>query len=131
MRLSKEQNKKYCDYILSCIDSSDHYPLEPKTDKDKVRFVVDCFVNEKWSWQKKQNINLQNAFTEYLQGLPTCLTLAFYNSDIIKLAEEVNGEVYGEKQADKILENYWLFMTAKFFKLAKSLKIDIWSICYE
>lgn len=127
MRLNKEQNAKYMNYILSCINAEE-YGKENLTDKEKVQFVIDCFVAEKWNWQKKQKISLQSAFTEYLQGLPTCLTLAFYNSDIVKLAEEISGNTYNEKIADKILENYWRFMTAKFFRLAKSLKINIWEV---
>jgi hypothetical protein len=125
MRLNKEQNAKYMNYILSCINAEE-YGKENLTDKEKVQFVIDCFVAEKWNWQKKQKISLQSAFTEYLQGLPTCLTLAFYNSDIVKLAEEISGEKYTDKQADKIFGNYWIFMASKFFRLAKSLKINIW-----
>jgi len=121
-RLTKDQINQYKQYFIDCIDG-ENYNQELKTDKEKIQFVFDCFNSEYWHWNKRRNI--QKVFAEYLSGLPSCVNIVFMNYDILQLAERINGKLT-EKQEEKILENYWNFMSSIFFKLVKQHKINIY-----
>ena len=121
MRLTKDQINEYKQVVLSGIDG-ENYGKELETDKEKIQFVMDCFQAEAYKWQKQKNI--QTVFAAWLMGLPSALYIPFYNSEIIELAERINGIKYSEKQAEKIIENYFSFMTTIFFKLVKQYKIE-------
>jgi hypothetical protein len=120
MRLTAEQINNYKQVILSGINGA-VYEVKTDTDKEKMQFVYNCFYSELYKWQSHKNI--QTVFAEWLQGLPSACYIPFYNSDIIELAEKINGTIYTDKQADKILENYWRFMTGIFFRLFRQYKI--------
>jgi len=121
-RLTADQINEYKKVILNGISAEDYNGQELKTDKEKVQFVFDCFNQEFYSWQSHKNI--QAVFTEYLQGLPSCISIPFYNSDIIELAERINKTEYKtDNQQWKIIENYFAFMSNIFFKLVKGYKI--------
>jgi hypothetical protein len=121
MRLTKEQINEYKQVILSGVDG-ENYGKQVETEKEKIQFVMDCFQAEAYKWQKQKNI--QVVFREWLMGLPSALSIPFMNYDIIQLAEKINGIKYTDKQAEKIIENYFGFMTNIFFKLVKQYKIE-------
>lgn len=121
-RLTTEQINEYKKVILDGIDG-ENYGKQVETEKEKVQFAYDCFLLEAFNWNK--NRNMQVVFTEWLQGLPSALNIPFTNYDIIQLAERINKVTYTEKQADKILENYFNFMANIFFKLVKQYKIEV------
>ena len=54
-----------------------------------------------------------------------CLSIFFYNCDILELAVEWGTlpEDYTEKQADKILDNYWNLLANNISQLFKGYRI--------
>jgi len=107
-------------YLLDSIDFEG-------SNKDKINFVLSSFNSEyNQEYNKRYIPNLQNRFAEYLQGLPSCINIVFFNYDILQLAKSweslpVNAT---EKQEDKILSNYFNFMAVKFFQLCKQNKVN-------
>jgi len=118
MRLTKEQNNTIKKYILDCIDP-EAYEVEAKTDKEKLSFLFDTFKKEK-GWEIER-IGINNSFKDWLQGLPSCFHIEFQNHAILKLAISWGSlpKKPTEKQEDKILENYWNFMSVKTMQLIK------------
>lgn len=119
MRLSKEQNKKYNDYIIGCIDANGYDVEQPKTDKEKINTFFKIF-NKEYEWQINHDGEFK-ALIDYLQGLGGCLSIAFNNYDILELAKDY-GSISNnatEKEEQKILDNYWLFMANKLMQLNK------------
>jgi hypothetical protein len=106
-------------YLLNSIDFEG-------SNENKINFVLDSFDNEYNQESKKYISNLQNRFSEYLKGLPSCLNIVFYNYDILQLAKSWGSlpENATEKQEDKIINNYFNFMAAKFFQLCKQNKVN-------
>ena len=121
-RLNKEQVNEYKQYFLDSINT-DGYNFNGDSDKDKINFVLRCFYSEFFNWNI--NRNKRTVFTEWLQGLPSCINIVFYNYDILQLAEKINKVEYSEKEGEKIILNYFSFMTTIFFKLVKQYKIEI------
>ena len=110
-------------YILSCIDG-EGYGVTLKTDSKKLQFLFDTFKSE-YGWSIER-YGAFKALQEWLMGLPSCCTIAFYNHDILELAREwgrlpVNAT---EKQEYEILEHYWAFMAMRILGLWNKYKIQ-------
>ena len=120
---SKEFNEMYFKYILDSINFED---FDPKNDKEKMElFWIDFDQRANYENNKKRIPNLQNRIADFLQGLP--YNFKFANHEILEMAVNQKSlpKNYTEKQADKILENYWNFTAFKIIQLSKKLKIDI------
>lgn len=115
-----EQKRFIHQYILDCVDSSG-YGVETETDITKIVFLLNTFKAEYgWAVQRMGN---HKAFAEWLQGLPSCLNIAFMNCDILALATKQGTlpDSPTEKQEDAILEKYWRYMTMRVFELHRKL----------
>lgn len=113
-------------YILDCIDSSS-YDITCNTDKEKLQFLYNTFIKEYWYGENKRYYgNIINAFTSWLQGLPSCFNIDFENYVILQIAKKWGSipDNASERQEDKILENWFNFISVKTFKLFKKYKID-------
>lgn len=107
-------------YLMECIDFNG-------SNSEKLHSVLIVFNSDfNFDQNKRRYPNHKDRFSEWLQGLPSCFTIAFYNSEILELAEKwgslpINAT---SEQKDKILANYWNFMSCKFFQLCKQNKVD-------
>jgi len=110
-------------YIIDCIDSNG-YGIKTTTDKEKLQFLFGTFKSEKKHEIAKNGI--YKAFESWCKGLPSCFNIVFYNCDIISLAKSWKSipENATEKQEDKILDNYWNFITVKAFQLFRKHHIN-------
>lgn len=121
MKLNHHKYKKnYETYILNSIDS-EGYDITTNSDKDKINFFIDTFYKEKGYEIKRKG--LYSTLSEYLSGLPSSISLPYYNEDIINLAIQM-GSVDSElnnAQKDKIISNYFSFMAMQIINIHKKL----------
>lgn len=122
MAKTAELNKKVFPYILDAIDTDD-YIFKGESDKERLGFLYDIFVSEYGHMISR--VGTQKAFSEWIQGLPSCFNIDFNNYDILKLAKKWGSLPANptEKQEDKILANWWNFITSKTFQLFRKHKI--------
>lgn len=125
------------DYLLNCISCEDHtvkaadaagniveMPVICETPLQKVNFVVATFEStHNYPQNIKRYPNVVDRFADHLQGLPSYFNMAFENYRIIEIAKEwgalpVNAT---EAQEDKILANWFNYISVKFFQLHKQL----------
>ena len=118
-----EKNRKTFDdivksYIVDCINSSGRgLEKEPETPFDKVQFLKKCFESEAgWNIARAGKVR---AMTDWLQGLPSCLSIEFSNYEILELAKKWGSlpEEPTENEKDRIIENYWNLMANKTLQL--------------
>jgi hypothetical protein len=65
----------------------------------------------------------KRAFCEWLQGLPSALTVPFYNHDILNLAylhDQIKANAT-EQEEDKFLDAYFMNLSSAFFTLYNNL----------
>lgn len=120
---TKAFNEVYFKYILDSINFED---FDPKNDKERMElFWVDFDQRANYKYNKKRIPNLQDRIADFLMGLP--YDFKFANWEILEMAVEQGSlpENYTEKQADRILDNYWNFTALKIIQLSKKLGIDI------
>ena len=116
-----QQQKSFIEkYILDCI-CSDGYDQEPKTDAEKLEFLVDCFRSEYGHEIDRQGPH--GAFGDWIMGLPSSFCIVFSNYDILELAKKQGTlpENATEKQEDVILEKYPRYITMRTFELYRKL----------
>jgi len=113
MSKSSDLSKTVKRYIINNIDSSGYQDKAIEADKDKVQFLKDTFCSE-FGWRVEQ-LGEPKALAEYFAGLPSSCTVAFMNQDILELAEKWGSlpSNYTERQAEKILENWWNLLACK------------------
>lgn len=121
-----ELNKIVFNYILNCIDC-EGYEVAATTEKEKLQFLLNCFISEYWHDYNKQYYknNMLAAFTSWLQGLPSSFTVAFENYKILQISLKWDclKENSTERQKDKILENWFNWIANKTFQLMKKYKV--------
>ena len=118
MSKSSELDKTAKLYILDCIDSEDE---SLTTIAEKIAYCESRF-NSEAGWNIDR-IGRQAACTEWLQGL--AINIEFSNYEILKLAKQW-GSIPNdatERQEDKILDNYWNFMSAKLCQLFDGYRV--------
>lgn len=120
---TKQLNTLAFNYILNAIDS-EGYEVTTNTDQEKIQFVLTTFISEQ-SYNIDYYGNIQTAFTNWLMGLPSCVNIDFENYQIIELAKNWGSipQNATEAQEDKIINNWFNFITNKFFQLAKKNKV--------
>lgn len=117
-------------YILSCIDS-EGYDIVTNTDVEKLQFLADTFQSE---YASKENLryykSYQNMFANWLMGLPSCFNIEFRNYYIIEIAKQWNSIPMDatEKQEDKIISNWFLFIANHTEQLCRANKIELYKI---
>lgn len=108
-------------YILDAIDG-DAYDAVLNTDAERVQFLLNTFRNE--YGYMIERVGFCNALREWFMGLPSAIHIDFENYKILQIAVEWGSlpEKYTERQADKILENWFNLMAVKTCQLFKKYK---------
>lgn len=116
MKLTAEQNHRYYDYIVDCIDL-EPYDITAETRREKIQALKDIIKSEKGREPD------QLAVKDWLQGLPTIVNIEWEDYEILQLAKRMGSlsENPTEKEEDKILGNYWAFMASKVMRLINAL----------
>lgn len=109
----------YENTILNNIDLDGYNLPNNLTDFEKVNAVYNIFKDE-YLHANNKHLRTEFLFCEWLQGLPNCLTIPFYNYEIIENAKQYGAlNVSATIQADTFLVNYWPMCTKAFFNLLK------------
>ena len=117
MSKSSELDRTVKLYILNC--ASDQAGTNEMM--QIIKYIDDRF-NAEYHWLVPK-VGKVNAMTNWLQGL--ALNIDFNNYEILKLAvkwQSIPAD-YSEKQADKILSNYWHFMANKVLQLINNYRL--------
>lgn len=107
-------------YILGCIEHDG-------TTEEKLKEVLKYFNEEhNHEYNKKRYNNLQERFAEWLKGAPSSIEIDHWNDDIIKLGKDWGSipQEATEKQQEKIVSNFYNFISCKFFQLCKQNRIE-------
>jgi hypothetical protein len=88
---------------------------------DKIKTLYNIFKME-YGWNIER-MGERRAFCEWLQGLPSALTVPFYNHDILNRAylHNVISANATEEQEDKFIDNYFMNLSNAFFTLKNNL----------
>lgn len=121
--------EKWYNYVLDSIDESataNNLDLTFEDDRSRIEFFLEQF-NEEYNheWRKQSYPSLRLRISEYLQGIPSSISIHFYYHDIIRLTKEWEG--YKSKNKEEYFCNNWFKILATcILQLAVRYKIDIY-----
>ena len=126
MKDRKQFNQVVRQYIIDCIDS-ENYDVVTTTDAEKLTFLYQTFKSEGGNPEQLRYYkgNEYKTFENWLQGLPSSFNVDFENYRIIEIAKQWESipQDATDRQEDKILENWFNFITVNTFKLFRKYKI--------
>lgn len=110
-------------HILDSIDNSGYDGGILADDKAKLTFLYNTFISE-YGWAIKRYGQV-GAFREWLQGLPSAMTVHFSNHDILQFALSTGyyGAKMTEKQEDQVLNSWFNLVAVKTFQLFRKYKV--------
>ena len=105
-------------YILDSIDG-EGYDIKTETPTEKLQFLFDCFeVEFNYKNNKLRYPNLQDRLANWLQGLPSSISIPHQYNKILELSKNLlEVDTLSEKLENQIIKNYWSFMAYHIIKL--------------
>lgn len=112
-------------HILDSIDHSGYDVGILVTNKERLEFLHNTFISE-YGWAIAR-YGKQKAFREWLQGLPSAMTVHFTNHDILQFALSTGyyGKTMTEKQEETVLNNWFNIVANKTFQLFRKYKAGV------
>ena len=116
----KNYKTMYENIIVDSIDFEGYEVDTPNTIKEKIDLVYSIFRKE-FIHDNNKHISDERNFAEWLRGLPSVITVPFYNHDILEKAKE-NGYTFENDWAEDVfLEMYWSRLATSFINLKENL----------
>lgn len=107
--------------VLNSIDLSSYEFEEPSAPLERVNKVYELFKEaSEWLINEKKG-NEQEAFTEWLKGVPNCLGVTYNYIDILKEAEVGGFNLMTTEAESNFIEMYYPNLTSAFFTLKNNL----------
>ena len=117
-----KKNGKQYSYILDSVYSDDK-DVERMTDKERIQFVLDTFYDEKYK-DDRRRMSTSALLTEWIQGLPSAISVAFSNYDI-----QETGKSWGycktPRSAATFVNMWWQGIAGGILQLARIYAIDM------
>ena len=123
-----DKNHPVFAYLLNAVPTTEEikngWDKTAETTADRLQFVLGCFRAEKG--YEIARIGEQKAFNDWLMGLPSAINVDFENYRILEIAREWGSLPQYAKpwQENKILNNWFNFITVKFFQLCRYNKVN-------
>ena len=112
-------------YENTVLENIDLTPYDASNDVsiyDKVKTMYNIF---KMEYLHEYNIKRYGSevkiFEEYLKGLPTCLTVPFYNYEILENGKKYGFDLSTELKEEIFLRSYFNKLSIAFFTLKNNL----------
>lgn len=130
---SRELTLTIQNYLLNNLDFNDYLGccgIEklPETTQEKLQAFKQVVMAEYgYNFNQNHNKAYQAVLTDYLQGLPSCLTIHFYNNDIINqlIKWNVASENMTDEQYHDLCDQWWRVMGAKLKMLLSNHNIQL------
>lgn len=129
-RAKNGRNGKQLVYVLDCIRNSasafdNNVTFE--NDKEVIAFFFEKFEDGfNHAYNKRLYPNLQVRIGHYLQGLPSCCSVEYFDNEILRLglAWGVLDSTEGRK-AEKFVENYWDYLGLRIIQIAHKVDFNL------
>ncbi len=116
----KNYKTMYENIIVDSIDFEGYEVDTPNTIKEKIDLVYSIFRKEFVHKNNEHELDVYN-LAEWLRGLPSVMTVPFWNHDILEKAKEYGYNFSNDWAEDIFLEMYWSRLATSFINLKVNL----------
>lgn len=111
-------NGKQFAYILDAINVTDFDGNEINaTDEERVKYFFECFEEEyNAPYYRKVYPNLQQRISQYIQGLPCCFNIDYYNDKIAEIGKRW-GYCKTERKETEFINNWFPVIAFRLIQL--------------
>lgn len=109
-------------YILDSV-YSDVIDTESMTDKERIEFLLDTFFEEMYKNDRRRMCTV-NLLREWLQGLPSAISVAFSYYDISVTGKSL-GYCKDARSESRFINNWWGILASNILRLARIYEIDM------
>ena len=109
-------------YILDSV-YSDVIDTESMTDKEKIGFLLDTFFEEKCKYDRRGMCTFE-LLREWLQGLPSAISVAFSDSDIAATGKSL-GYCKDARSESRFINNWFGILASNILRLARIYDINM------
>ena len=109
-------------YILDSV-YSDEIDTESMTDKERIEFLLDTFLVEKYKDDRRRMCTFE-LLREWLQGLPSAISVAFYYGDIAAIGKSI-GYCKDARSEARFINNWWGILAQNILRLARIYEISM------
>lgn len=117
-------------YVIDCIKNCSRAideELTFATDFDALQFFFDCFDKEyNFEYNKRRFPNLAERIGEYLQGLPSCCNIDYWDDEILNLG--ISWGVLKEKEgrkAEEFINNFFRVCGVRIIQAGEKVGVKI------
>lgn len=129
-RAKQGRNGQQLVYVIDCIKNCSRAideELTFNTDFDALQFFFDCFDEEyNFEYNKRRFPNLAERIGEYLQGLPSCCNIDYWNDEILNLG--ISWGVLKEKEgrkAEDFISNFFRVCGCRLIQAGEKVGVKI------
>lgn len=109
-------------YILDSV-YSDVFDTESMTDKERIEYLIDTFFEEKCKYDRSGMCTF-DLLREWLQGLPSAISVAFYYSDIAATGKSM-GYCKDARSEARFVNSWWDRLSFNILRLARIYDINM------
>ena len=109
-------------YILDSV-YSDVIDTEAMTDKERIEYLLDTFFEEKCKYNNRR-MCVFDLLREWLQGLPSAISVAFYYSDIAATGKSM-GYCKDARSEARFINSWWDRLSFNILRLARIYDINM------
>ena len=103
-------------YVLDAINVTDYDGNEMEaTDKERVKYFFEKFESE-FNKYNKSRASLQDKIADYIQGLPSCINIAFENYKIAEIGKSW-GYCKTERKENEFINNWFSVIAFRLIQL--------------
>lgn len=113
-------------YILDSV-YSDVIETEALTDKERIEYLLDTFFEEKYKYDRRRMCVL-DLLREWLQGLPSAISVAFYYSNIAATGKSM-GYCKDARSESRFVNSWWDRLSFNILRLARIYEISMSRFC--
>lgn len=108
-----------CRYILNCISVANDATLFIN-DRDRLLLLAECFECE----HKPTGRGLLHDLTEWLQGLPPCIAVAYEQGDIVAIGKAWGG-CKTRLAEQRFCERWFALLASRIIQMAGLLNVNL------
>lgn len=127
LREYKETGMQYAYLLDKCI-STDNYTGDFSSDKAKIYLVLANYKSWLSNNKKPRTWSTAHHIGDWLRGLPSCCTVAYWNDEIVKIGQSWGFPLRTDPAQERFADQWWNVCGQRLLEIADKLNMSYYKI---